>query len=98
MFGCLFVASVMPSAIASANNHADTPYRFHLAYGACTDTEDGAKYDATSTYIQCAGDKVIAIVQSNGRQMGNVYTWAPNIPWATEISITMPGKNGPAPT
>ena len=80
IFGCLFVASVMPSAIASANNHADTPYRFHLSYGACADTEDRAKYDATSTYIQCARNTGIAIVQSNGRQMGSVYTWGPKYP------------------
>ncbi|MDO4442250.1 MAG: hypothetical protein Q4B69_00015 [Slackia sp.] len=80
VLGCLFVASLVPSVIAFANNHADTPYRFQLSYGACGDTENRAKYDDSSTYIKCTSNTGVAIVQSNGRQMGSVYTWGPKYP------------------
>ena len=76
----LFVASLAPTALAFANNHADTPYRFQLAYGAHADTENRPKYAATSTYTNCERNTGVAIVQSNGWQMGSTYSWGPKYP------------------
>lgn len=75
-----FIAALGSMSVAFAGNSADTPYRFNLSYGGFADTEDRAKYDATSTYINCTSNTGVAIVQSNGKQMGNVYSWGPQYP------------------
>lgn len=75
-----FVLAALPATIAYAGNSADTPYIFNLAYNASADTEWRAKYDPTSSYINCQSNTGVTYVQSNGAQKGSVYTWGPTYP------------------
>ena len=80
LLGVAFVGALIPSAIAYANNSADTPYRFKLTYNQCADTEWRAKYDNSSSWVNCTEYTGTAIVQSNGGQMGSIYNWGPKYP------------------
>jgi hypothetical protein len=80
---CLgFAGALCPMAIAYAGNTADTPYTFDLSYQQSSDTENRVKYDYTSSYVNCTDNTGTSIVQSNGMQMGEVYTWGPKYPVA----------------
>ena len=78
---CLgFAAALCPMVAAYAGNSGDTPFSFNLSYWQSSDTENRAKYDYTSSYVNCTSNTGTATVQSNGYQMGSVYTWGPEYP------------------
>ncbi|MDR0515289.1 MAG: hypothetical protein LBG81_09065 [Coriobacteriaceae bacterium] len=75
-----FASALFPSVVAFAGNVADTPFFYDIDYQQSADTMQRPKLDATSSYILCSSNTGTATAQSNGIQMGTVYTWGPEYP------------------